>query len=52
MVANTPVSALTLVPYVLPILYVAFLCVGQGRTPYDLVSGTVVIQEVQAATSS
>ena len=49
-----PVSVwlLTVVAYVLPIMYVAFLFVGQGRTPYDLISGTVVIQEVQAATSS
>jgi len=49
-----PVSVwcLTVVAYGLPIMYVAFLFVGQGRTPYDLISGTVVIQEVQAATSS
>jgi hypothetical protein len=33
-----PVSVwlLTVVAYVLPIMYVAFLFVGQGRTPYDL----------------
>jgi len=51
---SVPVSVwlLTVVAYVLPIMYVAFLFVGQGRTPYDLISGTVVIQEVQSATSS
>jgi RDD family. len=51
---SVPVSVwlLTVVAYVLPIMYVAFLFVGQGRTPYDLISGTVVIQEVQAATAS
>jgi uncharacterized RDD family membrane protein YckC len=43
---------LTVVAYVLPIMYVVFLFVGKGRTPYDLLSGTVVIQEVQAGTSS
>ena len=49
-----PVSVwlLTVVAYVLPIMYVAFLFVGQGRTPYDLISGTVVIPEVHSATSS
>lgn len=49
-----PVSVwlLTVVAYVLPIMYVASLFVGQGRTPYDLISGTVVIREVQAAASS
>jgi hypothetical protein len=49
-----PVSVwlLTVVAYVLPIMYVAFLFVGQGRTPYDLISGTVVIQEAQTATAS
>ena len=49
-----PVSVwlLTVVAYVLPIMYVAFLFVGQGRTPYDLISGTIVIREVQASTSS
>jgi hypothetical protein len=49
-----PVSVwlLTVVAYVLPIMYVASLFVGQGRTPYDLIAGTVVIQESPAATSS
>ena len=49
-----PVSVwlLTVVAYVLPIMYVVSLFVGQGRTPYDLVSGTVVIPEVHLATSS
>jgi len=49
-----PVSVwlLTVVAYVLPIMYVVFLFVGQGRTPYDLISSTVVIQEVQASTLS
>ena len=49
-----PVSVwlLTVVAYVLPIMYVVSLFVGQGRTPYDLVSGTVVIPEVHPATSS
>lgn len=51
---SVPVSVwlLTVVAYVLPITYVVFLFVGQGRTPYDHISGTVVIQEVPAATSS
>jgi uncharacterized RDD family membrane protein YckC len=49
-----PVSVwlLTVVAYVLPIMYVVSLFVGQGRTPYDLISGTVVIPEVHLATSS
>jgi len=49
-----PVSVwlLTVVAYVLPITYVVSLFVGQGRTPYDLISSTVVIQEVQASTLS
>jgi uncharacterized RDD family membrane protein YckC len=49
-----PVSVwlLTVVAYVLPIMYVVSLFVGQGRTPYDVISGTVVIQEVQTTTSS
>jgi uncharacterized RDD family membrane protein YckC len=49
-----PVSVwlLTVVAYVLPIMYVVSLFVGQGRTPYDLISGTVVIPEVHPVTSS
>jgi uncharacterized RDD family membrane protein YckC len=49
-----PVSVwlLTVAAYVLPIMYVVSLFVGQGRTPYDLVSGTVVIPEVHLATFS
>ena len=49
-----PVSVwlLTVVAYVLPIIYIVSLFVGQGRTPYDIVSGTVVIPEVHLATSS
>ena len=49
-----PVSVwlLTVAAYVLPILYVVSLFVGQGRTPYDLISGTVVIPEVHPVTSS
>jgi len=49
-----PVSVwlLTVVAYVLPIMYVVSLFVGQGRTPYDLISGTVVISEVHPVTSS
>jgi len=42
---------LTVVAYVLPLMYVVSLFVGHGRTPYDLVSGTVVIPEVHLATS-
>ena len=51
---SVPVSvwALTLAAYVLPVMYFVFLFVGPGRTPYDLMSSTVVIQEVQPATSS
>ena len=51
---SVPVSVwlLTVVAYVFPIMYVVFLFVGRGRTPYDLISGTIVIQEVQSATSS
>jgi len=51
---SVPVAVwlLTIVAYVFPIMYIVFLFVGRGRTPYDLISGTVVIQEVQAATSS
>jgi hypothetical protein len=33
---------------VFPIMYIVFLFVGRGRTPYDPISGTIVIQEVQA----
>jgi hypothetical protein len=43
---------LTVVAYMLPIMYVVPLFVGQGRTPYDLISGTVVIPEVHPVTSS
>ena len=51
---SVPVSVwlLTVVAYVLPITYIVSLFVGQGRTPYDLISSTVVIQEVQASTLS
>jgi uncharacterized RDD family membrane protein YckC len=47
---SVPVAVwlLTIVAYVLPIMYIVFLFVGEGRTPYDLISGTIVIQEVQA----
>lgn len=34
---------LTAAAYALPIVYVASLCVGDGRTPYDRISGTRVI---------
>jgi uncharacterized RDD family membrane protein YckC len=49
--ASVPVAVwlLTIVAYVLPIMYIVFLFVGEGRTPYDLISGTIVIQEVQPA---
>ena len=49
-----PVSVwlLTVLAYVLPIMYVVSLFVGKGRTPYDLVSGTVVIPEFHLATPS
>ena len=51
---SVPVSVwlLTVVAYVLPITYIVSLFVGQGRTPCDLISSTVVIQEVQASTLS
>ena len=51
---SVPISVwlLTFVAYVLPIMYIAFLFIGCGRTPYDIMSSTVVIQEVQLATSS
>jgi hypothetical protein len=44
--------AADVVAYVLPIRYILSLFVGQGRTPYDLASGTVVIPEVHPVTSS
>jgi uncharacterized RDD family membrane protein YckC len=49
-----PVSVwlLTVAAYVLPIMYVVSLFVGQGRTPYDLISGTVVIPEAHPVASS
>jgi uncharacterized RDD family membrane protein YckC len=48
---SVPVSVwlLTVAAYVLPIIYVVFLLVGRGRTPYDLISGTIVIQEVMGS---
>src|SRR5665647_1778336 len=50
--APASVWLLTVAAYVLPIIYVVSLFVGQGRTPYDLISGTVVIPEVHPVTSS
>jgi uncharacterized RDD family membrane protein YckC len=43
-----PVSVwlLTVVAYVVPIGYVGFLFVGEGRAPYDRISGTIVIRDV------
>jgi hypothetical protein len=40
------------VAYVLPIMYVGSLFVGEGRAPYDRISGTIVIRDLQPATSS
>ena len=37
------VSILTVLAYVLPIVYVVSLFVGTGRTPYDRLAGTIVI---------
>ncbi len=50
---SVPVSVwlLTAVAYMFPVTYVVFLFVGRGRTPYDLISSTEVIQEVQTAPS-
>jgi len=48
-----PVSVwlLTVAAHVLPIIYLVSLFAGHGRTPYDLISGTVVIPEARLATS-
>jgi len=46
-----PVWLLTVVAHMFPVTYVVFLFVGRGRTPYDLISSTEVIQEVQTAPS-
>jgi uncharacterized RDD family membrane protein YckC len=47
--APASVWLLTVVAYVLPILYVGSLFVGEGRAPYDRVSGTLVIRDVHTS---
>ena len=37
--------AVTVAAYMLPIAYVVTLFVGHGRTPYDWLSGTVVVRD-------
>lgn len=39
----TPVWIVTVLAYVLPLIYVGSLLVGDGRTPYDRVAGTRVV---------
>ena len=50
--APASVWLLMVLAYVLPVLYVGFLFVGEGRAPYDRISGTIVIRDLQPATSS